>query len=176
MVHLVPITRDNSQQAASVRGAGDQLRFVAGHQPVVLVILAKAHLRVSDVDWWSLLVQEAGRAVGVLALADERTATGGLALFHLAIDVREQRSGRGRAALRAAVELAGRTPGCDRLWLTVHPDNAAAVALYRSEGFRTDGVTADGELRFATPTPDPGRGKTGRTVDQGPRRAAVPGG
>ena len=152
MAELVPITRDNWRQAVAVRVAPGQLRFVADHEPVALVILSKAFVRVADLDWWPYLVEDAGRVVGVLALVDERQRTGGLALFHLVVDADQQHRGYGRAALRRAVELATALEDCDRLRLTVHPENAVAITLYRSEGFVPDGVEADGELRLVLPT------------------------
>jgi len=95
------------------------------------------------------LVQDAGHSVGVLALVDERECNGQVALFHLLIDASRQRGGYGRAALRLVIQLVGSLDGCQRLRLTVHPDNHAAVSLYLSEGFTQDGVTDDGELRFS---------------------------
>jgi diamine N-acetyltransferase len=149
VTELVPITRDNWRAAAAIRAGDGQLRFVADHEPVALVILSKAFLRVADLDWWPLLVEDAGRPVGVLALVDERQRHGGLALFHLLIDAAEQQRGHGRAALRSAVELARTLEGCHRLRLTVHPSNQAAISLYASEGFGVDGVDDEGELRMS---------------------------
>jgi len=148
-VELAPITSANSHDAMAVQAGAGQLRFLAGHQPVALVILAKAFVRVGDVDWWPYLVQDAGQCVGVLALADERQRDGQVALFHLLIDASRQRGGYGRAALRLVLELAGSLTGCQRLRLTVHPDNHVAIRLYLSEGFSQDGVTGDGELRLS---------------------------
>jgi diamine N-acetyltransferase len=158
MVALVPITRDNWRRALEVRVAEGQLPYVADSEPVALVILAKAYLRVADLDWWPLLVEADGTAVGVAALVDERARHDRLALFHLVVDRHHQRRGLGRAAVRALVALAGADPRCQRLRLTVVPDNRVAVALYRSEGFRDDGLDAEGELgmSLATPTLRPG--------------------
>jgi len=146
MTELVPITRDNWRRAAAVRVADGQLRFIADYEPVALVILAKAYVRAADVDWWPYLIEDAARAVGVAALADERRLNGGLALMHLLIDADQQRRGYGRAAVRRAVEIARLLDDCDRLRLTVHPENHAAIALYTGEGFIVDGLDADGEL------------------------------
>ncbi len=153
MVELVRITGDNWRAAARVRVGPGQLRFIAGHEPVALVILSKAFVRVGDVDWWPFLIEDAGAPVGVLALTDERARAGQLGLFHLLIDREHQGRGFGRAALRAVAELARRTPGCARLRLTVHPDNRAAIGLYRSEGFVEDGLDGDGELRMLAERP-----------------------
>jgi diamine N-acetyltransferase len=153
VTELVPITRDNWRRAAAVRAGDGQLRFIAEYEPVALVILSKAFVRVAEVDWWPHLIEDAGRAVGVVALVDERQVSGGLALFHLLIDADEQGRGYGRAAVRRVVRFARDLEGCDRLRLTVHPENHVAIALYQSEGFVIDGVDADGELRLSTATP-----------------------
>lgn len=149
MAELVPITRENWRAAAAVRAGDGQLRHVADHEPVALVILSKAWVRAADLDWWPLLIEEAGRPVGVLALVDERERNGGIALFHLLIDAAEQHRGHGRAALRGVVALARTLDGCDRLRLTVDPSNQVAISLYESEGFAVDGVDDEGELRMS---------------------------
>ncbi len=156
VTELVPITRDNWRRAARIRVAEGQLRFVAAYEPVALVILGKAFVRDANLDWWPYLIEDAGRAVGVLALLDERQLNCGMALFHLTIDAGQQRRGYGRAAVRCAVELARQAENCDRLRLTVHPENQPAITLYQSEGFVVDGIDAEGELRLSTATPKGG--------------------
>lgn len=148
MTRLVPISNDNWRRAAAVRVADGQLRFVAAYEPVALVILAKAFVRAGGQDWWPYVIEDAGKVVGVVGLVDDRPLRGEIALFHLLIDVSQQRRGYGRSALRCAVELANRLDNCVRLRLTVHPENEAAISLYTSEGFTLDGVDADGELRM----------------------------
>ncbi len=156
MTRLLPITYDNWRRAAGVRVADGQLRFIADYEPVALVILAKAFVRLGDRDWWPYVIEDAGEVVGVLGLVDDLESRGELALFHLLIDVSKQRRGYGRAALRRVVELGSQLENCGRLRLTVHPENAAAIALYASEGFTQDGIDADGELCMSVTTADPG--------------------
>lgn len=151
-VSLRPIARDNWRSANNVRAAPGQLRFVASTEPVSLVILAKAYLRVADFDWHPLAVCDDEAIVGVVAVVDEIDRHGQLAFFHLLIDREYQRRGFGRAAVRSLVSRAEATVGCTRLRLTVVPGNAAAIALYESEGFVHDGVGDDGELRMFRPT------------------------
>ncbi len=148
-VELAPITRANWRDAAAIQVGAGQLRFIASYEPVALVILSKAFVRVGDVDWWPYVVQDLGQCVGVLALVDERERNGQVALFHLLIDASRQRCGYGRAALRLVVQLARSLDGCQRLHLTVHPDNQAALSLYLSEGFTRDGFDDDGELHLS---------------------------
>jgi len=148
MTRLVPITNDNWRRAAAVKVADGQLRFIADYEPVALVILAKAFVRAGGLDWWPHVVEDSGTVVGVVGFVDDRQLHNEVALFHLLIDASQQRRGYGRSALRCAVELATRLDDCDRLRLTVHPENEAAISLYASEGFTLDGVDADGELRM----------------------------
>lgn len=159
MTELVRITRDNWRRAAALRVADGQLRFIADYEPVALVILGKAFVRAAGLDWWPYLIEDAGTAVGVVALANERQLNREMALFHLLVDADQPRRGYGRAAVRCAVELARKLEDCDRLRLTVHPENHPAINLYKSEGFIVEGLDPDGELRLAISTP---KGRAGR--------------
>lgn len=62
----------------------------------------------------------------------------------LSTGVRPARRGRGLAT-RLLDALLGRLDavGIERVWLTVHPENAAAIRLYRRFGFATMGEEAD---------------------------------
>ena len=65
-----------------------------------------------------------------------RSATIGLRIGVVA----ERGRGRGREALALAVDYCWRQLNLTRLALSVFSDNAAALALYRTEGFREEGV------------------------------------
>src|SRR4051794_15554581 len=66
---LARIDEHNWRAALAVEVTPDQLRFVAGHQPVALVILAKAYQRPGGLDWEPLAVSQDGTLVAVVALA-----------------------------------------------------------------------------------------------------------
>lgn len=149
MVDLVPVTSENWREGIGVRVAPGQLRFIADHEPVVLVILAKAYVRVGGLDWQPLLIQQEGQTVGVVALVDGLDGNREYTVYHLLIDRDHQRSGYGRAALRQLIRRADSSDDCDRVRLTVHPENDAAIGLYQSEGFGIDGIDDDGELRMS---------------------------
>lgn len=146
-VVLERIDASNWREALEVRVRDDQLAFVADHQPVALVILAKCFVRPGGRRWEPLLVRDRqGAAVGVFALthgADD------CELRNFAIDARRQREGLGTAAVRAVVDRAHQ-PDCDcqELLVTAHPDNHAAHSLYRSAGFARTGQERDGEPVF----------------------------
>jgi diamine N-acetyltransferase len=148
---LAPIDASSWQSALTVRVGEDQLPFVAGYQPVALVILAKAYLRIGERRWTPLVIRDAqGAAVGVVALADR---DGTCQVAHLAVDEAAQRRGVASEAMPLLVTYAGSVLGCQRLELTVHPDNLVAQALYRRAGFRPTG-----ELRHDEPVWQRGTG------------------
>jgi len=149
---LVPIDRKNWRVALEVRVADDQLRFVADHQPIALVILAKSYVGAGGWEWEPLAYEtgtvtatEAGEVVGVLGLA---YGSAGAQLVNLAIDHRHQRSGLGAAAMMAVIERVRVRPR-RFLSLAVHPDNHAAQGLYRKVGFTPTGELQGGEPVWA---------------------------
>ena len=140
---LVAIDGHNWRDAVAVRVSDDQLPFVAGHQPVALVVLAKAYVRPGGLEWEPLAVVRDGRVVAVLALAHD---TGRSELLHLAVDEPHQGQGVGAAAVDLAVRHVRSTrPGCREVRLSVHPDNARAHRLYARAGFGPTGEERDGE-------------------------------
>ena len=147
-VRVVPIDAGNWRSALEVRVTPEQLRFVADHQPVALVILAKAYLRPGDREWEPLAFVDAdGHVVGVVALAhSDETCQ----IRHFAIDSRHQRRGFGVRAMAAIVEhVARHRPQCRQLLLTFHPANDAARRTYARAGFVDTGREHDGEPVWA---------------------------
>lgn len=140
-VELVPIDASNWRAATAIRLEPDQLRFVADHEPVALVILAKAAVGEGGATWRPLAVVSEETIVGVLALA-EHDLDGWL--FHLVIDRARQGEGFGTAAMSAVVALC-REMGLQRLSLTLHAENAVAQRLYRSTNFQPAGDRKFGE-------------------------------
>lgn len=143
VIVLAPIDAENWRQALDVLVRPDQQRFVADHQPVALVALAKAYVRPRGRDWRPYLALHDHAGIGVVALAYAEHDVG---LFHLAIDHRSQNKGYGGALLKAVIDLIVRErPDCSAVHLTVHPDNVAGQALYEGSGFRPTGAMRDGE-------------------------------
>lgn len=139
---LVPLDQSNWRAALEVRVTDEQLPMVADHQPVALVILAKAYVRPGGRDWEPLgFVSADGSIVAVLALS----YSGSIAeVRNFAVDARHQRRGFGLKAMRAAIEWSRRT-GASTLELTFNPRNEAAALLYHRAGLRPTGQTRDGE-------------------------------
>ena len=61
-------------------------------------------------------------------------------LSNLSVDESMRGKGVGRALVRAVESVASSCWGCSRIYLHVDADNDAAVALYRSEGYRDVGL------------------------------------
>jgi len=143
LLRLALIDQHNWRAALAVQVNPDQLTYVAGHQPVALVILAKAYVRPGDLDWEPLAVTAGASVVGVVALAHASTYT---ELLHLAVDVARQGQGVGSAAVELLVAHVVKTrPDVEAVRLTVHPENERAQRLYRSRGFLPNGDVRDGE-------------------------------
>ncbi len=138
---LVPIDASNWRAALRVRVGEDQLRLVADHQPVALVVLAKAYVQPGGRTWEPLafLIDESVVAVLALAVGDETAE-----MVNLAVDIDHQRQGVGAAVVAAVI---GRARGhqLEAVELTVHPDNESAQALYRRAGFSPTGASRHGE-------------------------------
>lgn len=142
-LRLEAITEHNWRAAAAVTVSADELRFVAGHEPVALVILAKAYVRPGDLEWEPLAVLSGASVVGVVALAHSAVDT---EMCHLAIDVAEQGRGVGTGAVSLLLtHLAETRPACREVRLTVHPDNTRAQRLYRTAGFSPNGTMRENE-------------------------------
>ncbi len=140
--YLVPLDSANWRAALEVRVSDEQLPFVADHQPVALVILAKAYVQPGGRRWEPLgFVGADGSIVAVLALSyAEQTAE----VRNFAVDVEHQRRGVGLKAMRAAIEWSRRA-GVSTLELTFHPDNHSAARLYERAGLCPTGETRNGE-------------------------------
>lgn len=137
VLELVEIDAANWRQSLAVEVRPDQVAFVADVQPVALVILAKCYLRPEDQTWKPYLALDGGKAVGVTGVA---SASDRAHLRHFAIDHRRQGEGLGRLMLDEVVAAIRRSqPACSHVQVTTHPANAAALALYRSAGFRDTG-------------------------------------
>ncbi len=148
-LRLAPIDQHNWRAAVAVQVSPEQVQLVAGHQPVALVILAKAYVRPGDLDWEPLAVTAASSVVGVVALAHARTHT---ELLHLAI--------RSLAARARAWIGRGGPPGC--------PCRRDSTELARSSAYRSPRQRA-----CAAPVPEPGllaeRTSARRRADVGSR-------
>lgn len=141
------IDASNWREALEVRVRDDQLPFVADHQPVALVILAKCFVRPDGRRWEPLLVRDdRGLAVGVFALEHGADSC---EVRNFAVDSRRQREGLGTAAMRAVVQRCRQADSdCRELVVSAHPENPGAHSAYRSAGFDESDKTRNGEPVF----------------------------
>ncbi len=149
-LRLEPIDAGNWREALEVRVTDEQLRFVADHQPVALVILAKCYVQPGGRRWEPLLVRTPdGTVAGVLALEHGETVC---EVRNFAIDARFQGQGIGTATARAVIART-QQPGshCTELAVSAHPDNQAALRTYTSAGFTWDGERRNGEPLMRLP-------------------------
>jgi ribosomal protein S18 acetylase RimI-like enzyme len=140
VLELVEIDAANWRQSLTVEVRPDQVALVADVQPVALVILAKCYLRPEGQTWTPYLALYRGEAVGVTGVA---SGSDRAYLRHFAIDHRRQGEGLGRLMLDEVVAaIRSSQPACRYVQVTTHPENTAALALYRSAGFRDTGDLA----------------------------------
>jgi len=92
-------------------------------------------------------VEEDGEVVGfVMTFPFQERGERRLNLVRLIIDRRYQRRGLGRAVVERVLADAEQE-GIVTVTLSVQPDNAPAIALYRATGFAQNGMDGT-ELRF----------------------------
>jgi GNAT superfamily N-acetyltransferase len=92
-------------------------------------------------------IEAAGTLAGFYVVHPDRRDRACWWLGWLAIDVRWQGAGLGRAAMAAAMARLARIAGCRRIRLLVAHDNAPALRLYNRAGFQVTGTwPATGEF------------------------------
>lgn len=122
--------------------SAEQLPMVADHQPVALVVLAKAYVQPDERRWEPLaFVEPTGAVVAVLALAHGRQTS---EIVNFAVDAGHQGRGVGTEVVVAALDRC-RQLGSASVVLTVHPSNEVASRLYRGVGFAPTGEMRHGE-------------------------------
>ena len=82
---------------------------------------------------WVVEIDDVVEAYGIM-----QVAVGEAHVLNLCVDPQAHGQGLGRAMLRCLLQVA-REHGASSAYLEVRPTNAHALALYRSEGFRTVG-------------------------------------
>jgi diamine N-acetyltransferase len=142
-VRVVPVDADNVEAVLAVTPAPGQDAWV---RPVGWYVAKAAY----DDVWTPWALTADGAVVGFLETAfdpsDSSWCIGGVV-----VDAAEQGHGIGRAAMRQLVADLRTRPGCRLVALTVHEDNVAARALYRSLGFVENGERDGDELVMVLP-------------------------
>ncbi|MCU1368350.1 MAG: acetyltransferase domain protein [Ilumatobacteraceae bacterium] len=142
---LVPIDSSNWRMAMGVRVDDAQLRFVADHQPIALVVLAKAYVRPGGLIWEPFVITHERSIIGLVTLAHTPEPTE-CELMHFVIDHGWQRRGLGRASFAMIIEYVQiMYPSLTSLVLTVDPENEVGLHLYSRLGFQPTGLERMGE-------------------------------
>ncbi|MEO7000835.1 MAG: GNAT family protein [Ktedonobacterales bacterium] len=153
-ITLRPITRENWRMTLALGVRPEQQRFVAGYQPIALLLLAKAYIGPLGLRWEPYAIyrsEPSGKQlIGLAELTWNPADDTSCWLNHFFIDQRYQGQGYGKRACAAFIQyVQSRFPQAQSLRLTVHPENIPAQALYRSLGFAPTSEELDGEPVYA---------------------------
>ena len=143
-VTLKPITEDNFLDAFHLKLKKEQEEFVS--HPIRS--LAQAYVYRSQCQPFGVYHDD--EMVGyVMVIYDYDLAE--YDIWHMMIDKDRQGLGYGTAALQRCLEYIAKKPfgDSDRVVLTCHRENGAALALYRKFGFAETGNADDEEIELA---------------------------
>ncbi|MFP7296894.1 GNAT family N-acetyltransferase [Neobacillus niacini] len=144
------ISSDNWREALELSVYDEQQKFVASINPPVAIALAKAYIRPGGkmVEPYGIYYQN--KMVGFFNLHYTPDSRDDYWLFHFFIDKRSQRNGFGSKALNELIRyIKNRNPSCNRLNLTVHPENETGRLFYLKYGFSEDNILTFNEPTFS---------------------------
>ncbi|MGP4078728.1 GNAT family N-acetyltransferase [Pseudalkalibacillus sp. R45] len=147
-ITLQIITSDNWREALELSVHEVQQKFVASVNPPVAIALAKAYIRPGGkkVEPYGVYYQK--KMVGFFNLHYTPNSTDDYWIFHFFIDKKFQRNGLGLKAFQELMrQIKQNNPACNRIRLTVHPENEAGRKFYLKVGFTEDNI-----LTFDEPT------------------------
>jgi diamine N-acetyltransferase len=136
-VTLEPVTADNWRECAALAVTPEQGRFV---NAVTYYLCVCAYGSV----WEPFAVVRDGLPVGFVMWG--RDDDGSRWIGGLVVGATVQRTGVGRAVVRALLARGAADPDCPNVALSYRPENTAARALYASLGFVETGETEDDEV------------------------------
>lgn len=151
---LKKINAENWREALELSVYVDQQKFVAAVSPPVsppvAIALAKAYIRPDGkiVDPYGIYNQNI--MIGFFNLHYTPDSKEDYWLFHFFIDKKFQRKGLGSDSIKELITHLKHTyPSCNRLRLTVHPENEAGKIFYRKLGFVDENTLTFGEPTFS---------------------------
>jgi diamine N-acetyltransferase len=139
-IALLPIDRDNWHECIKLTLTPEQEAFL----PSNLFHVAEARFYPE----WTLLGVYAGSRMVGFAMYGLDPDDGTVNFLHFMIEGKEQGKGYGKAALDALLrKIHQEYPGQD-VWLSLHPQNTAAIRLYKTYGFEFEeiGLETDDEV------------------------------
>ena len=95
-------------------------------------------------DEYHFVVEEREKIIGFIILAATEKEHDSIEFRRIAITAKGK--GYGREAIKWIKKWAFETKSAHRLWLDVFPDNQRARKLYKSEGFREEGMKRESIL------------------------------
>jgi diamine N-acetyltransferase len=143
-VELREITAGTVRTITSLVVAPEQRRFVATNAESLAQALFAPQA-------WYRAIYLANEPVGFVMLSDESLLQPAktdpeIWVWRFMVDMRHQRRGIGREALRLVIEHARSRGIFDRLLLSYVPGEGSPEELYRSLGFQPTGAVEDGEV------------------------------
>lgn len=141
MVQFRKITEENFSAILDMKQKEGQ-RFV----PSNARSLAQAWLYYENHDVYSFAICADETPVGFMQLYEEDD--GGIYLWRVMIDQAHQGKGYGRAAVELLLRLVGASGKYAYLGLGCKPENAPALHIYESLGFRFTGEVEHGEKQY----------------------------
>jgi RimJ/RimL family protein N-acetyltransferase len=133
-------TEDCERIARGMKVVVDEGRWLATEAGIPVEDLEERFRAAVEWDGQLLLVLEEGsEVIGSLGLHPSSTA----GVLALGMWILPEWRGRGGGRMLIEAALAAVPPGAHKIELEVFPDNAAAIALYRSFGFEEEGLRRD---------------------------------
>jgi diamine N-acetyltransferase len=133
-IKLVPVSRENWEEALSLEVLDEQRQFV----PSVAVSLAKVFIKPDGehVQYLPFAFYAKDQMAGFIMHAYVEETADMYWINGFLVDSRFQGKGYGKAAINAMIEwIKTRFPQCRAIQLTVYPENKRAESLYKSLGF-----------------------------------------
>jgi diamine N-acetyltransferase len=149
-IELVKINSENWREALELSVNIEQQKFVASITPPVAIALAKAYIRPDGRVVEPYGISDKVQLLGFFNLHYTPGSEEDYWIFHFFIDEKFQRSGVGSKALTELIRhLKNDHPSCQRLRLTVHPQNHAGKLFYTKLGFSDDQILTYGEPTYS---------------------------
>ncbi|MGG3913366.1 GNAT family N-acetyltransferase [Rossellomorea vietnamensis] len=149
-INIKLISSDNWRDALELSVHDEQQKFVASIHPPVAIALAKAYVRPGGKMVKPYGIYHYNKMVGFFNLHYTPGSKDDYWLFHFFIDKRFQRNGLGSKTLNELIRHIKNThPYCNRLNLTVHPENETGRSFYLKFGFSEDNILTFDEPTFS---------------------------
>lgn len=150
MIGFRKIDSENWRVAMELSVSTEQQKFVASVTPPVAIALAKAYIKPDGKNVEPHGIYHSGEMIGFFNLHYTSDSKEDYWLFHFFIEKKFQRSGYGSESIKELMKyLKQNHPSCNRLRLTVHPENEAGKKFYLKLGFTEDHILTFGEPTYS---------------------------